>query len=122
VVDAAESKWEWRLRGSCRGVPAEVFYPPDNERGPARQHREEQAKTICVSCPVRRVCRRYALEAREPYGVWGATTPREREQILGSLPIPGSGLRARPAPVAAGASVPISRGPSRKSAMVDPLA
>src|SRR4029079_19056416 len=41
--------------------------------------------------------------------VWGATTPREREPILGSLPIPGSGLRARPAPVAAGASVPISQ-------------
>lgn len=75
-----EKLWEWQLHGSCRGLDSSVFFHPEYERGPARVAREERAKTICRACPVLRQCRQHALAAREPYGVWGAMTARERRE------------------------------------------
>lgn len=40
------------------------------------------AKSICRSCPVRERCLDYALDNREPYGIWGALTERERRKLL----------------------------------------
>lgn len=31
----------------------------------------EEAKTLCLDCPVREACLAGALERREPWGVWG---------------------------------------------------
>lgn len=31
----------------------------------------EVAKTLCVSCPIRRQCLAAALQRAEPWGVWG---------------------------------------------------
>lgn len=31
----------------------------------------EQAKALCVDCPIRRQCLAAALEREEPWGVWG---------------------------------------------------
>jgi WhiB family redox-sensing transcriptional regulator len=31
----------------------------------------EQAKALCVECPIRRECLTLALERQEPWGVWG---------------------------------------------------
>lgn len=31
----------------------------------------EQAKVLCVECPIRRQCLSAALERSEPWGVWG---------------------------------------------------
>lgn len=70
----------WHEEALCRGMPSEVFYSPDHERGNARLVRERRAKQICQQCPVREPCGRYAIDAREPYGVWGATTARERQE------------------------------------------
>jgi WhiB family transcriptional regulator, redox-sensing transcriptional regulator len=41
------------------------------------------AKQICRSCPVLEACRNYALDAPEPYGIWGALTPSERQRLRG---------------------------------------
>ncbi|WP_078325770.1 WhiB family transcriptional regulator [Mycobacteroides salmoniphilum] len=69
-------KWlEW---ARCRGMPIDLFFSPDHERGRARTLREARAKQICWHCPVREPCGRYAVAAGEWFGVWGATTPRER--------------------------------------------
>lgn len=73
---------EWRLSARCRGEAAETFYPPDREKPAARRRRELQAKQICLSCPVLQQCRRVAIASREPHGVWGATTPRERAKMV----------------------------------------
>jgi WhiB family redox-sensing transcriptional regulator len=75
--------WEWQFEGACRSVDPEIFFHPDNERGPRRRARQEQAKAICASCPVLQQCREHALAVREPYGVWGGMTEEEREAQYG---------------------------------------
>jgi WhiB family redox-sensing transcriptional regulator len=74
-------RWEWQLRGACRGLPSEVFFHPDAERGAARARRDRAAKAVCAACPVIRSCREHALAVREPYGVWGGLTEDERAAI-----------------------------------------
>lgn len=73
--------WAWQLDALCRGLPSDVFYPPENERGGSKRRREENAKKICRSCPVLETCREHAVGAQEPYGVWGGTTPMERQAL-----------------------------------------
>ena len=73
--------WEWQLLGACRGKDTELFFHPEGERGPRRANREAAAKAVCATCPVLLQCRRHALAAREPYGVWGGLSEHEREAI-----------------------------------------
>jgi len=40
------------------------------------------AKQLCGMCPVAALCLDYALEAREPFGVWGGTSPGDRKKLL----------------------------------------
>lgn len=42
----------------------------------------QEARMVCARCPVWRDCLRYALERRERWGVWGGTTPQERQRML----------------------------------------
>ena len=73
--------WDWQILGLCRGMSSEIFFHPDGERGYARQVREDHAKSICAYCPVLEQCRAHALEAQEPFGVWGGMGEDERRQI-----------------------------------------
>ena len=72
---------EWQLRAECRGLPTEIFFASESERGERRTAHEERAKKVCRSCPVQQECLRYAITSVEPFGVWGAMTPRERERL-----------------------------------------
>jgi WhiB family redox-sensing transcriptional regulator len=74
--------WDWQLSAACRGRDTTTFYHPENERGPSRERREREAKAICAGCPVIESCRRWALVAREPYGVWGGLSVEERDYLL----------------------------------------
>ncbi|WP_441248124.1 WhiB family transcriptional regulator [Kitasatospora sp. McL0602] len=74
--------WSWQLRGACREADNRLFFHPAGERGEAHDSREDAAKAVCAECPVRIECRRYALEARERYGVWGGLTEDERYRLL----------------------------------------
>lgn len=63
----------WHAQAACTGVKdPEIFFP--GEGGSV-----SSAKAICASCPVRLKC----LEANlsETSGVFGGTTPRERQAI-----------------------------------------
>ena len=40
------------------------------------------ARTVCAGCPAVEACLTWALEAQEPEGIWGATTPGERLDML----------------------------------------
>jgi WhiB family transcriptional regulator, redox-sensing transcriptional regulator len=78
--------WDWQHRAACRGADTRIFYHPENERGPSRRHREEQAKQICRACPVLADRLVWALTTREPYGVWGGLSAAERWELLASAP------------------------------------
>ena len=73
-----DEDWSWQLCGSCLAYPAELFFPEEEARR-TRKEREQQAKRICLQCPVLATCREYALKTPERYGIWGGTTPQERE-------------------------------------------
>lgn len=76
-VTAQDESLRWQERGACSDVDTDVFYVGP-ERGPTLVALEARAKTICASCPVIQQCREYALRNREPYGIWGGLTPKER--------------------------------------------
>lgn len=63
----------WRLRSACRDDPDAMY--PDDKAGAIN------AKRICAACPVRTACLEDALSRREPYGVWGGLSFRERHQV-----------------------------------------
>jgi WhiB family transcriptional regulator, redox-sensing transcriptional regulator len=70
---------QWQERGACRTANPSLFYAPENENNHQRRFRESAAKAVCAHCPVRAICRAYALQAGELYGIWGGTTERERQ-------------------------------------------
>ena len=73
----------WQLDAACRGPNSSVFYPPSHpERREERELRERRAKSVCSECRVRGACLDYALEIREPHGVWGGLTEAERRLVL----------------------------------------
>ena len=62
--------------GACAGQPelVPVFFGET-------QALQEQAKGICFGCPVQFECLEGALQRREPYGVWGGTSPADRRRL-----------------------------------------
>jgi WhiB family transcriptional regulator, redox-sensing transcriptional regulator len=73
----------WQFRALCRGEDSALFFPPHTlETREDKQDREGRAKAICAACPVRAECLDYALEIREPYGIWGGLNELERRLVL----------------------------------------
>lgn len=73
----------WQIKAACRGPESRVFFPPTwPERRDEREAREARAKSICDACAVRVACLEYALQIREPHGIWGGLTENERRAIL----------------------------------------
>ncbi len=66
----------WRLRGACRGLDPEVFFPTTEEEDIQR------AKAVCDTCAVQQQCLEFALANREAEGIWGGATEKERRRIL----------------------------------------
>jgi WhiB family transcriptional regulator, redox-sensing transcriptional regulator len=64
---------DWRAHGLCAGSDPNLWFAVG-----AREHK--MAKSICRSCPVRRECLEYAMEAPVDHGVWGGMTERERRR------------------------------------------
>lgn len=75
----------WQERAACRGPQAAAFFPPSHlERKDEREAREDRAKAICDSCPVRNPCLDYAMEIKEPHGIWGGLNELERKRLITS--------------------------------------
>jgi WhiB family transcriptional regulator, redox-sensing transcriptional regulator len=73
----------WQLRAACRGPESTLFFPPPaSERKEEREARETKAKSICAQCVVQRDCLDYALDIREPHGIWGGLNEHERRELL----------------------------------------
>ena len=60
----------WHERAACRGTPLSVFFPEDDDYGPARR--------VCAACPVRRPCLEEAQRRSVNHGMFGGLTPNER--------------------------------------------
>lgn len=78
----AERADDWRDDGLCSrpGEDAEDWFPLGSS--PNAIAAENHAKAVCWRCPVMETCGQWALERREPAGVWGGLTEKERRRIL----------------------------------------
>jgi hypothetical protein len=73
-------KADWRDDALCRTEDAEDFFPVG--ASPAAKAAERHAKTVCFRCPALQACGQWALDNREPAGVWGGMSEAERAKIL----------------------------------------
>lgn len=73
----------WRAHAACAGTDPDLFYPvrPGGRGGGPARVAHEHAISICRRCPVAYQCLWYALDHGEEYGVWGATTPDDRQAL-----------------------------------------
>ncbi len=69
----------WRHRAACRQVDAALFFPTGSTGLAAEV--ADQAKTVCLSCPVRGACLQFALTTNQEFGVWGGHDEDERRQL-----------------------------------------
>lgn len=68
----------WKRDALCGQLGAgfaDEFYP---EKGGSTK----LAKTVCKKCPVVKECLTDALERGDRYGVFGGTSPQERQKLL----------------------------------------
>ena len=73
----------WQTKAACRGPQATVFFPPSHfERKEEKLERERRAKEICSDCSVKRECLDYAVDIKEPHGIWGGLNESERRTLL----------------------------------------
>lgn len=70
---------DWRHRALCRDEDPELFFPVGNS-GPALLQIEE-AKAVCMRCPVREQCLEFALASGQDAGVWGGLSEDERRSL-----------------------------------------
>lgn len=68
----------------CRDTPA-LFFGRETESPGESQARNNRAKRICHGCPHLDPCRNWAVDNDED-GVWGGTTPLDRQRIRGGRP------------------------------------
>jgi WhiB family redox-sensing transcriptional regulator len=72
----------WASQALCATMNADAWFPP-------KSGTNNPAKRVCngdkglPACPVRDECLDYALRYREPFGVWGGMTEKERRVLLG---------------------------------------
>lgn len=69
---------KWRDQAACQRVDVRVFFPAGEDAALLAR-----AKAVCHTCPVMSVCLEAGL--REPEGVWGGLSPRERSVLVGRL-------------------------------------
>jgi len=77
-MTATGSVPNWRSAGACVSVDPDLFFPITTT-GPAEKQ-IAQAKMICAGCQVRRECLEFAMTHDQVYGIWGGTTPEDRQR------------------------------------------
>jgi WhiB family transcriptional regulator, redox-sensing transcriptional regulator len=69
----------WRDDAACLDADPDLFFPIGTT-GPALDQINE-AKRICLACPVQKRCLAWALELGAASGIWGGTTEDERRAL-----------------------------------------
>lgn len=88
LYDDPDEDWSWEKAAQCRGHDTDLWFPsiPDSRYVGTMKAWETPestsvAKALCAICPVRELCLEAALRRREPVGVWGGCTTKERAAI-----------------------------------------
>ncbi|HEY5989987.1 MAG TPA: WhiB family transcriptional regulator [Streptosporangiaceae bacterium] len=76
-MTATEYATDWRSLAACLSADPDLFFPI-SASGPAA-NQIAQAKAICAGCQVRQACLDFALATHQIHGVWGGTSPEERQ-------------------------------------------
>ncbi len=77
-MTATGSAANWRSAGACVSADPDLFFPISSAGLGERQIAE--AKMICAGCQVRQECLDFALAHDQVYGIWGGTTPEDRQR------------------------------------------
>jgi len=78
AVRTADASADWSASAACRGADPDALFVQGAE--------QQQAKQVCMRCPVRTECLADALDNRVEFGVWGGMTERERRALLRRRP------------------------------------
>jgi WhiB family redox-sensing transcriptional regulator len=68
---------DWREGGACAHDDPDLYFPISSTGSALRQI--AKAKATCAGCPVRQACLEFALEHDLIHGIWGGTTPEDRQ-------------------------------------------
>ena len=74
----ASPDWDLAL---CAQTDPTLFFPEG--KGGQIVQATEQAKQVCGRCPIRSGCLDWALDTRQPAGIWGGLDEHERREVLG---------------------------------------
>ena len=80
-VPAAWQDGRWRSDAACADSFSPDFWADIETQVGARRRMRETAKLVCSVCKVQPECLTYALETKQPYGVWGGLLPEERREL-----------------------------------------
>jgi WhiB family redox-sensing transcriptional regulator len=72
------SSANWRSAGACLSADPDLFFPISTT-GPAEKQ-ISRAKLICGECRVQQQCLEFAMTHDLPYGIWGGSTPEDRQR------------------------------------------
>jgi len=67
----------WQKQAACQGDNTNNYIPTKTGTKDTKHYN----RTKCETCPVQKQCLDYALANRIKYGLWGNTTPKERETL-----------------------------------------
>jgi WhiB family redox-sensing transcriptional regulator len=67
---------DWPAQGVCREIDPDLWFPDQGDGG---SHRKGQGDLLLV--PGGRRVQGVAISSREPFGIWGGLSPRDREKL-----------------------------------------
>jgi len=74
-LDSIITPESWMKSAMCAQIGGDFWFP---EGKGAQGH---QAKRICHDCPVTASCLEYAMRTNQTEGIWGGTSPIQRERM-----------------------------------------
>ncbi len=77
-MTAIGSAANWRSAGACSSADPDLFFPISSVG--LGEQQIARAKIICAGCQVRQECLDFALGHDQVYGIWGGTTPEDRQR------------------------------------------
>lgn len=91
ALSVTDTDVSWKEEGLCWDIDPDEAWPiffPISYR-PKDTHK---AKAICEKCPIKKMCAVYAVvngTIGSDFGVWGGTTPRQRDRVRDAYKIKG---------------------------------